>query len=277
MICGQPKGIRKIMGLYCCLIMGAYGCLRPPIREIGDAEAAIAAIRSAESGSYIAEELKHIEEKLARARLAFERKRFKEARTLALEAGEEARQAGSQAEERKGKAREEAERELTAAHRSLCDLEEKRLIRYNLEEYRDILTHFHIIQKKYGQEQYSEVIEKARSIISRCKDLQKRTKEPEESKNEAKCEKPEPSDESGWTAGPKKEQQKGSSSAFQEEQKYEEYEEYVVQVGDCLWTICQNMHVYSNPLSWPILYKANRAQIRNPDLIYPGQRFVIPR
>jgi nucleoid-associated protein YgaU len=265
-IYGQPKGRRKIIGLCCCFIMGVYGCVRsplPPLRESGDAEAPVGAIRSAGSGSYITEELKHGEEKLAKARLGLESKGFKEAR-----------QAKSQSEGRKEKAREEAEKEITAAHRSLCDLEEKRLIKYNLEEYMNILSHFNDIQEKYGREQYAEVIEKARSIISRCNALQRSIQEAEESENEAKIKAPEPSDESGWLVGPEKERQGGSSTDYKEEQRYGEY---VVQTGDCLWKICRNLHVYSNPLAWPILYKANRAQIRNPDLIYPGQRLVIPR
>lgn len=50
---------------------------------------------------------------------------------------------------------------------------------------------------------------------------------------------------------------------------------YVVKKGDCLWNIAKN--VYKNPLKWRLIYKANKGKIKNPDLIYPGQKFKIPR
>ena len=43
---------------------------------------------------------------------------------------------------------------------------------------------------------------------------------------------------------------------------------------DCLWRIA--MHVYRDAKLWPIIYKANRDQIKDPDLIFPGQKFMIP-
>jgi nucleoid-associated protein YgaU len=43
---------------------------------------------------------------------------------------------------------------------------------------------------------------------------------------------------------------------------------------DCLWRIAEQ--VYKDARLWPLIYVANRAQIKDPDLIYPGQKFVIP-
>mgnify|MGYP001066395821 CR=1 FL=1 len=51
---------------------------------------------------------------------------------------------------------------------------------------------------------------------------------------------------------------------------------YTVVNGDCLWNIAKKKEHYSNPFAWPIIYKANRDQIKNPDLIYPKQNFKIP-
>ena len=45
---------------------------------------------------------------------------------------------------------------------------------------------------------------------------------------------------------------------------------------DCLWRIAGFKNIYGNPRLWPRIYKANKSQIRNPDLIYPGQVFDIP-
>ena len=43
---------------------------------------------------------------------------------------------------------------------------------------------------------------------------------------------------------------------------------------DCLWRIAEKL--YSNARLWPVIYMANRDKIKDPDLIYPGQKLVIP-
>ena len=44
--------------------------------------------------------------------------------------------------------------------------------------------------------------------------------------------------------------------------------------GDSLWRLSQ--HSYGAGTRYAVIYKANRQQIRNPNLIYPGQVFVVP-
>ncbi len=52
---------------------------------------------------------------------------------------------------------------------------------------------------------------------------------------------------------------------------------YEVVGGDNLWNISAKDSIYSNPYQWPLIYKANRSQIKDADLIYPGQVFDIDR
>jgi nucleoid-associated protein YgaU len=49
---------------------------------------------------------------------------------------------------------------------------------------------------------------------------------------------------------------------------------HVVQPGDSLWRIAAV--VTGDPTLWPLLYRANRDQIKDPALLYPGQRLTIP-
>jgi len=51
---------------------------------------------------------------------------------------------------------------------------------------------------------------------------------------------------------------------------------YSVVKGDCLWNIAKKKEHYGNAFAWPVIYKANRDKIKNPDLIYPKQVFSIP-
>ena len=52
---------------------------------------------------------------------------------------------------------------------------------------------------------------------------------------------------------------------------------YTVMSGDNLWNISAKGDVYANPYQWPLIYKANRSQIKDADLIYSGQVLDIDR
>ncbi len=49
---------------------------------------------------------------------------------------------------------------------------------------------------------------------------------------------------------------------------------YVVVSGDCLWNIAKKY--YGDGLQYVKIFNANRDKIKNPALIYPGQKLVIP-
>ena len=53
--------------------------------------------------------------------------------------------------------------------------------------------------------------------------------------------------------------------------------EYNVGNGENLWTIAANPRVYNEGLLWPLLYQANRDQIKDPREIFPGQILNIRR
>ncbi len=45
---------------------------------------------------------------------------------------------------------------------------------------------------------------------------------------------------------------------------------------DCLWNISKKPDIYGDAFKWPKIWQKNRDQIKNPDLIYPGQVLKIP-
>ncbi|MCD4828073.1 MAG: LysM peptidoglycan-binding domain-containing protein [Candidatus Cloacimonetes bacterium] len=47
--------------------------------------------------------------------------------------------------------------------------------------------------------------------------------------------------------------------------------------GECLWRIASYPEIYGKGSDWPRIYRANQDKINDPDLIYPGQDFEIPR
>lgn len=52
-------------------------------------------------------------------------------------------------------------------------------------------------------------------------------------------------------------------------------ESYTVKAGDNLWFLARR--TYSNGTRYTMIYQANRSHIHDPDLIYPGQVFMIPK
>jgi hypothetical protein len=52
---------------------------------------------------------------------------------------------------------------------------------------------------------------------------------------------------------------------------------YMVVSRDTLWGIAGKSSIYSDNFQWPLIFKANRDTIQDPDLIYPKQDFVIQK
>ena len=46
--------------------------------------------------------------------------------------------------------------------------------------------------------------------------------------------------------------------------------------ADCLWCIAAHPQVYGSGAIWERIYKANKSKVKNPDVIYPGQKLLIP-
>lgn len=49
----------------------------------------------------------------------------------------------------------------------------------------------------------------------------------------------------------------------------------VVQPGNSLWRIARR--IYGQGIRYTVIFQANKTRIDNPDLIYPGQIFTVPR
>ena len=46
---------------------------------------------------------------------------------------------------------------------------------------------------------------------------------------------------------------------------------------DCLWNISKKPDIYDNAWLWPRIWQGNRDQIKDPDIIHPGQMLKIPQ
>jgi len=54
-------------------------------------------------------------------------------------------------------------------------------------------------------------------------------------------------------------------------------DQVTVSVGETLLSLSSRKDIYGEPSLWPLIYKANRDQIKDPKQIFEGQIFTIPR
>ncbi|MCP4715629.1 MAG: LysM peptidoglycan-binding domain-containing protein [Deltaproteobacteria bacterium] len=52
---------------------------------------------------------------------------------------------------------------------------------------------------------------------------------------------------------------------------------YKVKKGETIFDIAGRREIFNDKFMWPLLYKANRDQIRDPKIVFPGQVLAIPR
>ena len=52
--------------------------------------------------------------------------------------------------------------------------------------------------------------------------------------------------------------------------------DYTVERGDNLWNIAKKEDLYDDPYMWPRIYRANREEIKDPDMIFPEQTLAVP-
>ncbi len=52
---------------------------------------------------------------------------------------------------------------------------------------------------------------------------------------------------------------------------------YTVQKGDTLWDISSSDANYKDGFEWPLIFKANKGSIQDPDIILPDQKLVIEK
>ena len=72
-----------------------------------------------------------------------------------------------------------------------------------------------------------------------------------------------------------KEMQQQQAEPQQTQPEREPDRSYTVSRGDTLWGISASSVGYNDPYQWPLIYRENAEKIEDPDLIYPGQEFMI--
>lgn len=78
----------------------------------------------------------------------------------------------------------------------------------------------------------------------------------------------------GGVVGSQYKEARTSLNIIYDESAVEKVSVYTVVKGDCLWKIAKK--VYNDASMWTVIYNANKALIKNPNLIYVDQKLEIP-
>ena len=252
-------GLVTVLG-FAVVLFGVACCTKPP-EELASAKEAYAAAETACAADYVKAELDEAKEMLDQAQAFADDKKCKDSKASSLQAIELAKKAEQDAQAEKAKARTLAEEAIAAAKAAAKKAKAE-----------DAETH-----AKADLDAGMDMLNKATQLFAddECKYLEVKKMA---DKAAAKF-----NDAAAMAIAEKKRIEEEKRRAEEEARRAAEEElkrhprEWTVVKGECLWKIAGYEKIYSDPFQWPLIYKANQAQIKDPDLIYPGQVFAIPR
>jgi len=252
-------GLVSMFGL-AVMLFGVACCTKPP-EELASAKEAFQAAETACAADYVKSELEEAKAMLDQAQSFADDKKCKDSRETSLKAIELAKKAEQDAAAEQAKAKKLAEEAMAAAENAAMKAKAE-----------DAETH-----AKADLDAGMADLAKAKELFAAdaCKYYQvKKMADAAAAKlgdaaAKAIAEKQRIEEE-------RRRQEEEARRAAEEELKRHP-KEWTVVKGECLWKIAGYEKIYSDPFQWPLIYKANKAQIKDPDLIYPGQVFQIPR
>ena len=253
--------MRKLVTIAICLSLVFFvtGCCTKAPKEVGDAQAALNAAKDKCAADYNVSEYDEASKLLKEAEAYVNDKKCSKARTSAVKAAELAVASEQKANEAMEKAKIEADTSMTAAEKALADAREAEAPEY--------------ASGTYGKAEAKIKEAKNLAEAGSCNYLKVKKLADEaaalalQAKNEAIAEK----------ARLEAEERARLEAQRRAALEAEKWNSWTVQKGDNLWNISKHGNIYSDPFMWPLIWKANRSQIKDPDLIYPKQTFSIPR
>jgi nucleoid-associated protein YgaU len=234
---------KQLVALLIPIALLIGGCCHPPVKQISMAKAQLMEAREAGAPLYAPEKYKEAEILLSQAEAESKKECNKSWKTVKF-AQKKAAEAKEDALKKKADAKVSAQKALEEAQEALKAAQEVEASQYAPDLYQVACSTLKEAVKSFKGEDYVQALQQAKraaKLAKRAKDAAIKVKEELAGKGNAKT------------------------------------STHVVQKGECLWAISSHSQIYNDPLLWPLIYWANKAQIKDPDLICPGQVLFLPR
>ncbi|MDX1762819.1 MAG: LysM domain-containing protein [bacterium] len=227
------------------LLVFLTGCASFPRQEISDAWILVEAAKDSCAKVYMPEELEEATVKLDAIEAGSQkpnRKSKKELTAMALEVQALAKGMVNDAARTKKELHSQVQEKMVVAIQKIHEAEEAEANRYGRQDYRDAIFRLSEARELAGDEcRYREALVKADESIAHA---------------EASI-------------------QRAGSFKVELEENLPQY--HIVRRGETLKTIARDSPLYRDESYWELIYKANRDQIRDPRILYPGQQLYLPR
>jgi len=254
------------MGIMMCIILfvlvSFVGCAKPPTEEMSQARLAFDQATTAGAQNYARDQYMSAEEALNKATALMESKKYKEAREKAMEATSLARKAHSDAVEGKNAMNMSALAMYNQAVNAMNAANAAGAYTYAEVTMLEAQRTLQEAKALYDNEDYIAAKEKAEAALVKARSAEVQAKSAVDTKRAEMSRTTQ--QQAGGMADPGITPRPYPTS-------------HVVIKGESLWWIAEYKQVYNDPFQWPLIYKANRAKINDPDLIFPGQEFKIVR
>lgn len=240
------------------VLMSFAGCAKPPTKEMADARQAFQEATDSGAEQYAQTEYANAQATLSEAEQLMQQRKYKRAREKALEALVLARQAQASAVNNMNNANASAKEMYDMALAAVNRANEAYAYTYAREQMQDAEMTLAEAKRAYDAGEFSTARQLAEAALAKA---QKAEALAQQARQEQEAQ-----------VG-----QQAAQGAVDPGAMPRQLTEHVVIKGETLWWIAEYKQVYGDPFQWPLIYKANRSQIKDPDLIYPDQVFTIVR
>ncbi|GAK56870.1 hypothetical protein U27_03834 [Candidatus Vecturithrix granuli] len=244
------------------MLVALAGCAKPPTKEMSDARMAFQAAGDAEAQRYASDKYMSAEEALNQATALMESKKYKQAREKAVEALKLAREAQASAVTQKNAMNQSAKNSYDRALEAVNAANRAGAYTYAPQLMVDAQKTLEEAKKTYEAGDYIAAQQLAETALAKAKQAE---------------------EEANRVAAEKSAEMQTKAQQYAKEipdpgatpRPYPT--NHIVIKGETLWWIAEYKQIYDDPFQWPLIYKANRSKIKDPDLIFPDQDFTIPR
>lgn len=247
-----------IVVLALLLLISFAGCAKPPTKEMSDAKMAFQAATDVGAQEYAPDQYMSAEDALNQANQLMEQKKYKQAREKALEALKLSREAEAAAVNSKNAANREAKEMYDLALAAVNSANQAGADTYAQAQMQDARRTLAEAKKTYEAGDFKTAKQLAEAALEKARAAEATAKQ------EASTRQAQVAQEAAEIAAPAAQPRPYPT-------------EHVVIKGETLWWIAEYKQIYDDPFQWPLIYKANRSKIKDPDLIFPDQVFAITR